>query len=321
MRELIDALESVARGDARVVVIRALGPAFSAGHDLREMLSPRRCGVPRDIRRLRALMTLLQAIPQPVIAEVAGIATAAGCQLVASCDLAIACDGREVRDAGRADRFVLHDADGRADARDRPQTRDGDAADRRLHRCADGRRVGPDQPRGPARPARDRGHGAGGARSLRRAASSSVSARRRSIVRSTWTRLGLRVCQGGHERQRARRRCPRRDGRVRRAADADVEAVDRWTVGGAPHDDRVFLGQPLRAALRFSDLGRGAGRRRAARDARGIGTGPCAGSLTAPRSASSRRPARTAPRPRRAGSSGGAPTCARSSRSSSRRRT
>ncbi len=90
MRELIAALEEVGTGPTRVVVIRALGPAFSAGHDLREMLR-------RDVAEYREifdvcvrLMTLIQRIPQPVIAEVAGIATAAGCQLVASCDLAIA---------------------------------------------------------------------------------------------------------------------------------------------------------------------------------------------------------------------------------------
>jgi enoyl-CoA hydratase/carnithine racemase len=90
MRELIAALDAIAGGDVRVVVLRALGPAFSAGHDLREMLR-------RDVAEYREifdvcvrLMGLLQEIPQPVIAEVAGIATAAGCQLVASCDLAVA---------------------------------------------------------------------------------------------------------------------------------------------------------------------------------------------------------------------------------------
>src|SRR5579864_9016973 len=77
---------------ARVVVLRAEGPAFSAGHDLREMLR-------RDVAEYREtfdvctqLMTLVQSIPQPVIAEVAGVATAAGCQLVATCDLAVASD-------------------------------------------------------------------------------------------------------------------------------------------------------------------------------------------------------------------------------------
>jgi enoyl-CoA hydratase/carnithine racemase len=91
MRELIGVLAAIgADPTARVVALRALGPAFSAGHDLREMLR-------RDVAEYREtfdvctrLMEALQAIPQPVIAEVAGIATAAGCQLVASCDLAVA---------------------------------------------------------------------------------------------------------------------------------------------------------------------------------------------------------------------------------------
>jgi enoyl-CoA hydratase/carnithine racemase len=91
MRELIAAFEEIGAGaEARVVVLRALGPAFSAGHDLREMLR-------RDVAEYREtfdvctqLMGKIQSIPQPVIAEVAGIATAAGCQLVATCDLAIA---------------------------------------------------------------------------------------------------------------------------------------------------------------------------------------------------------------------------------------
>lgn len=91
MRELLAALEEIgAATQARVVVLRALGPAFSAGHDIREMLR-------RDVAEYREtfdvcsqLMSKLQSIPQPVIAEVAGIATAAGCQLVATCDLAIA---------------------------------------------------------------------------------------------------------------------------------------------------------------------------------------------------------------------------------------
>jgi len=91
MRELIAALGKIgADPGVRVVVLRGVGAAFSAGHDLREMLA-------RSIREYRdifdtcvTLMESIQRIPQPVIAEVAGIATAAGCQLVATCDLAIA---------------------------------------------------------------------------------------------------------------------------------------------------------------------------------------------------------------------------------------
>lgn len=77
----------------RVVVIAGEGPAFSAGHDLRELHTAR---YPRDSARVfarcSAVMQQIGALPQPVIAKVAGVATAAGCQLVATCDLAIAAE-------------------------------------------------------------------------------------------------------------------------------------------------------------------------------------------------------------------------------------
>jgi enoyl-CoA hydratase/carnithine racemase len=91
MRELLAAFEAIgADRSIKAVILRGLGPAFSAGHDLREMLE-------RSVEDYRLtfdtcvrLMESIQTIPQPVIAEVAGVATAAGCQLVATCDLAIA---------------------------------------------------------------------------------------------------------------------------------------------------------------------------------------------------------------------------------------
>ena len=91
MQELIDCLGRIgANRDLRAVILAAAGKVFSSGHDLSEMVG-------RDINEYRRLfdvctelMTRLQSIPQPVIAEVQGIATAAGCQLVATCDLAIA---------------------------------------------------------------------------------------------------------------------------------------------------------------------------------------------------------------------------------------
>jgi enoyl-CoA hydratase/carnithine racemase len=93
MTELIDALRTLAAQPlTRVVVLAGTGPAFSAGHDLREMTG-------RDITDYRRifdvctqLMSTVQEIPQPVIARVHGIATAAGCQLAATCDLVIAAD-------------------------------------------------------------------------------------------------------------------------------------------------------------------------------------------------------------------------------------
>jgi enoyl-CoA hydratase/carnithine racemase len=91
MNELIDCLQVIGRSaDIRAVILAASGPAFSAGHDLSELRGGN-LGEYRHVFDVCAeLMTLIQSIPQPVIAEVRGIATAAGCQLVATCDLAIA---------------------------------------------------------------------------------------------------------------------------------------------------------------------------------------------------------------------------------------
>lgn len=88
-------LDAVADDPAvKVVVIAANGPAFSAGHDLKEIRANRE----RDFQeRLMAqcsrMMTSIVRLPKPVIARVQATATAAGCQLVASCDLAVAAEG------------------------------------------------------------------------------------------------------------------------------------------------------------------------------------------------------------------------------------
>jgi len=91
MRELIACLDSIgSSSDVRVVILAAAGKVFSSGHDLKELVN----GTIADYRRIfdvcTQLMTKIQSIPQPVIAQVQGIATAAGCQLVATCDLAVA---------------------------------------------------------------------------------------------------------------------------------------------------------------------------------------------------------------------------------------
>jgi enoyl-CoA hydratase/carnithine racemase len=91
MREMTEHLRTLGADDAaRAIVIAGDGPAFSAGHDLAELRA-------RDIEAYREifdacvlLMDAIRDVPQPVIAEVARIATAAGCQLVAACDLAVA---------------------------------------------------------------------------------------------------------------------------------------------------------------------------------------------------------------------------------------
>ena len=83
----------------RVVVLTASGKVFCAGHDLKE-LTAHRADADRGreffrvtMKECARLMQTIVSLPQPVIAEVSGIATAAGCQLVASCDLAIAAEG------------------------------------------------------------------------------------------------------------------------------------------------------------------------------------------------------------------------------------
>jgi len=91
MEELIDCFRIVSQNPkTRVIVLAANGSAFSSGHDLSELVD-RQIGDYRHVFDVcTELMTIIQSIPQPVIAEVQGIATAAGCQLVATCDLAVA---------------------------------------------------------------------------------------------------------------------------------------------------------------------------------------------------------------------------------------
>ena len=93
MTDLIAAFRTLARlPETRVIVLASNGPAFSAGHDLRE-LNGRDLNAYREIFDVcTQLMATIQEIPQPVIARVHGIATAAGCQLVATCDLAVAAE-------------------------------------------------------------------------------------------------------------------------------------------------------------------------------------------------------------------------------------
>ena len=92
MSELLDALARAATdAQARVVVIAGAGPAFCAGHDLREIRTDQgRETYERVFALCSELMLAIVRLPKPVIAEVHGVATAAGCQLVATCDLAVA---------------------------------------------------------------------------------------------------------------------------------------------------------------------------------------------------------------------------------------
>jgi enoyl-CoA hydratase/carnithine racemase len=94
LQSSIDA--AAADASVRAVVIAGKGPAFSAGHDLRELTRHRgdpdggRAFTERLMGACSALMLSIVRAPKPVIAAVEGVATAAGCQLVATCDLAVA---------------------------------------------------------------------------------------------------------------------------------------------------------------------------------------------------------------------------------------
>lgn len=101
MLELADCLRQLSQSrEVGAVVLAAAGNVFSSGHDLNEMRG-------RSVSEYRQLfdvcvemMTLIQRIPQPVIAEVQGMATAAGCQLVATCDLAVASESAKFATPG-----------------------------------------------------------------------------------------------------------------------------------------------------------------------------------------------------------------------------
>jgi enoyl-CoA hydratase/carnithine racemase len=91
MLDLIRFLEEFgADSSIRAVILASTGKAFSSGHDLSEMVGRTVADYRHIFDVCTELMTRIQSIPQPVIAQVQGVATAAGCQLVASCDLAIA---------------------------------------------------------------------------------------------------------------------------------------------------------------------------------------------------------------------------------------
>ena len=82
----------------RAVILSGAGKAFCAGHDLKEMTAGRQAEdggkayFTELFQKCAGMMTSIQKLPQPVIAQVHGIATAAGCQMVASCDMAVAAD-------------------------------------------------------------------------------------------------------------------------------------------------------------------------------------------------------------------------------------
>ncbi|HLF41460.1 MAG TPA: enoyl-CoA hydratase [Acidimicrobiia bacterium] len=97
MQDLISALRAV---EGQVVVLEGAGPCFSAGHDLSEMTGRSMAFYQELFSVCTDLMETVQAIPQPVIAKVHGIAIAAGCQLVAATDLVVAEQGAKFATPG-----------------------------------------------------------------------------------------------------------------------------------------------------------------------------------------------------------------------------
>jgi enoyl-CoA hydratase/carnithine racemase len=99
MTALQEALDAIANDNAiKAVVIAANGPAFCAGHDLKQLIPHTRDSdkghayFAKLFAQCSRLMQTIVRLPKPVIAQIHGVATAAGCQLVASCDLAVASD-------------------------------------------------------------------------------------------------------------------------------------------------------------------------------------------------------------------------------------
>jgi enoyl-CoA hydratase/carnithine racemase len=91
LEEFSSCLMRVARQrSVKVIIVKGAGPAFCAGHDMKEILGNELNDIRHLFQTCLDLMILIHSIPQPVIAQVHGIATAAGCQLVAACDLVVA---------------------------------------------------------------------------------------------------------------------------------------------------------------------------------------------------------------------------------------
>ena len=108
MLEITEALEDAADSDALAVVIAADGPVFCAGHDFADMLGADEASARELFDVCTNMMTLIQRLPQVVVAKVHGLATAAGCQLVASCDLAVAAESSAFQAPGGKGGLFCH---------------------------------------------------------------------------------------------------------------------------------------------------------------------------------------------------------------------
>ena len=108
LRELIHAFETLGQSGTRGAILAAEGSVFSSGHDFQDLQGRDLEGMTKLLTVCAELMQLMQSIPQPVIAQVEGLATAGGCQLVASCDLAVAAESARFRVPGGAGGWFCH---------------------------------------------------------------------------------------------------------------------------------------------------------------------------------------------------------------------
>ena len=108
LRELLAAFETIAEGGARGIILAAEGPVFSSGHDFNDMFGRGLDAMKHLLGVCGGFMQLIQRIPQPVVAQVEGLATAAGCQLVASCDLAVAGESARFQTPGGHGGWFCH---------------------------------------------------------------------------------------------------------------------------------------------------------------------------------------------------------------------
>ena len=141
LRAFRSALASVKADESvRVVIIAGAGPAFCAGHDLKELRAEQygRAYTEDLFSECTSVMLAIVRLPKPVIARVHGVATAAGCQLVATADLAFAAEDARFATPGVNIGSVLLDADGGAFAERVAQACDADAAVRRPYRRGNG---------------------------------------------------------------------------------------------------------------------------------------------------------------------------------------
>ncbi len=108
MRELITAFRQIGESDALGIVLAGNGPVFCAGHDFADVAEADLSAVRSLLAVCTELMTLMQQVPQPVVARVHGLATAAGCQLVATADLAVASENASFAAPGGKGGWFCH---------------------------------------------------------------------------------------------------------------------------------------------------------------------------------------------------------------------